>query len=140
MIYYCFKEITPLKVEVSKLLFEETKDEKAKEIKLINYFDSIKVKQAKSEKIKGNFPPKKGKEKLRNIKNKKKVNFENIHSETKDEKKNIVKYDAKTINTEYNVLVSQKRKAKTKSQQKSTMSTKPSRKHLIDADLIEHLV
>ena len=67
MIYYCLKDITPLKVEVSKFLFEEMKDEKETGIKLVNYYDIKKEKQAKSEKIKGNFPPKKGK--LKDLKN-----------------------------------------------------------------------
>ena len=70
MIYYCYKEINPLKVEISKLIFNEQKKE---ELEKYNKFSlkqiqSIKgkpkEKQKKSNlKKKGNNPPKKQKAK-----------------------------------------------------------------------------
>jgi len=133
MIYYCCKDITPLKVEVSKFLFEEIKDEKETGIRLINYYDMKKEKQTKSEKIKGNFPPKKGK--LKDLKNKKRVNFEkhSVNSEIKEHKRNI-KYENKSINTEHNILVTQKRKIKTKSTKEEYPGSKTSIKSLIEKD------
>ena len=70
MIYYCYKEINPLKVEISKLIFNEQKKE---ELEKYNKFSlkqiqrikgKPKEKQKKSNlKKKGNNPPKKQKAK-----------------------------------------------------------------------------
>ena len=137
MIYYFFKGVTPLKVEISKILFEDIKEEKEIETKLINYYDKLKIKQTQSEKIKGNYPPKKGKVKVQ--RNKKVVTFENNLSvfESKEHKKK-VKYDNKSLKTEHNVLISQKRKTQNMST-KDCRSTKPaiSTKYLMEKDKMD---
>ena len=58
MIYYSFREITPLKVEVSKIVFKELEkeSEKEKEKKIIKYFDK---KPKEKNKNKAYAPPKK---------------------------------------------------------------------------------
>ena len=85
MIYFLVKDITSLKVEISKILFEEEKEEK--ETKLFNNFGKI---TGEKQKEKGNYPPKK--ENMRN--------------------KNEHFIDEKNINTEENKLVMRKRKSK----------------------------
>ena len=67
MIYYCHKEINPLKVEISKIIFEESnKEEKEKynclsikQYQSENIKEKEKLKPKKSLKKKGNNPPKK---------------------------------------------------------------------------------
>jgi hypothetical protein len=74
MIYYCCKGITPLKVGISKILFDEQQKyynaTDKQNLMMSNYFalntkisktkKSIKNKNRDSKNIKGNFPPKKG--------------------------------------------------------------------------------
>ena len=73
MIYFCFKEINPLKVEISKMIFEDTNEEK--ETKLIsNYYKKSNIKEKlKNKKI--NYPPKKEKTRTKT---------ENAHYENKN--------------------------------------------------------
>ena len=55
MVYFCIKEITPLKVEISKVLFDGSNEEN--ENRLINYYGNVIEEKKKN---KGNYPPKKG--------------------------------------------------------------------------------
>ena len=121
MIYFSIKDISPFKVWVSKLLFEQAKEgkkeklEKELKFKTLSEYD---FKQAKSEKDKDFFPPKK---KVVGPKQKKKiVTFEN---------KNI---PIPTIPTEGNKLISDKRKEMKLAKNKDTMSAKSSRKRRVD--------
>ena len=56
MIYFCIKDITPLKIQISKILFNETI--KDKEIHLVKYYGKI-TETKKNQK--GIYPPKKEK-------------------------------------------------------------------------------
>ena len=66
MIYYCIKDISPVKLNVSKILFEEQNKEKLKQDNLIkNYGKKKKTKMKYKEKSENNnktvnYPPKKG--------------------------------------------------------------------------------
>ena len=63
MIYYCFRDITPIKISVSKILFDEEELENLNNIHLIELSQKKgKGKTKFKEKNRnGNFPPKKGK-------------------------------------------------------------------------------
>ena len=121
MIYFSIKDISPFKVWVSKLLFEQAKEGKKEKLEKEFKFKTLSeydFKQAKSEKDKDFFPPKK---KVVGPKQKKKiVTFEN---------KNI---PIPTIPTEGNKLISDKRKEMKLAKKKDTMSAKSSRKRMAD--------
>ena len=72
IIFYCIREISPIKVNVSKILFEERKNEnkeKKENINQANYEKfgrkitgtETKIQMNEKEDLKGNYPPKKGK-------------------------------------------------------------------------------
>jgi hypothetical protein len=109
MIYFCFKEINPLKVEISKMIFEDTNEEK--ETKLIsNYYKKSNIKEKlKNKKI--NYPPKKEKTRTKT---------ENAH------------YENKNIKTEEKNLIMRKRKVTNKSTKQGSRRYKSSRKALIN--------
>ena len=114
MIYYSMREVEPLKVKISKMVFDEAdEEEKITQInKLSNNPLVIKTKQ----KIKGYAPPKKQKTKLR-----------------KSKHKNEAKIDIKSFNTENNDLVAQNiSKTKRKETQRTTLGVKSSRKMIKD--------
>ena len=103
MIYFSIKDINPLKVQISKMLFEESEEEEEKETKIISKNIKLikKMKNKNTEKIKGKAPPKKKSLKMFN----------------KGEK-----VEEKYINTEDHALVNQKRKpVKKKSTQRTTL-------------------
>ena len=131
MVLFCLREISPIKVGVSKIIFEELEQQKEKETTLLNYYDKKvkKLRQTHSEKIKGNYPPKK--ERIKNKKNQKRVGFQNV-SENK-EKKRKVKYGINTVNTENNTLILDNKTTKS-----DYRSTKPSKrrkdKQLVDIE------
>ena len=54
MVFFCLREISPIKVGVSKIIFEELEQQKEKETTLLNYYDKKvkKLRQTHSEKIK----------------------------------------------------------------------------------------
>ena len=56
MIYFCIKDITPLKIQISKILFNEVNEDK--KIHLVNYYGKI---TGTKKNQKENYPPKKGK-------------------------------------------------------------------------------
>jgi hypothetical protein len=107
MIYFCMRNITPLKVEVSKMLFEEKKNEN--EMKIIDYYET---KKGIKEKIKVKYPPKK-------IKNK---NVNDIND--KD-------YDNKGIMTENKDLITKKRRSEKRKIKETNLSLKSSRKTIL---------
>ena len=124
MLYYCIKEISPLKIKVSKYLFEEQKKENERQN---NYIRSNNVKRStrkKKTKEKGekpveemiNYPPKKGKvRKSKNIIN----NLETENYEFMDLPKEI------------------KPKPKPKAKKSIKVISKPSEEHLIKANDIK---
>ena len=144
MVFFFFKGISPIKVEVSKIIFEELEAEKEIETQLLNFYDNKKMRQTKSEKSekskdksknkdKGDFPPKK--ERIKNIKNKKRVGFQNI-SENKDRQRK-AKYDIiKTVNTENNNLITAENKT-TKSDYRSTKQSKRRKNKQFELDIKE---
>ena len=69
MIYYCCKDITPLKVSLSKIIFEVQKDDNTKTLKQSLFLNQTirPLKTNETGRKKGNFPPKRGK--LKKIKN-----------------------------------------------------------------------
>ena len=79
MIYYCHKEINPLKVEISKIIFEESNKEEMEK------YDRFSIKQYQSENIKekgGKLNPKKSlKKKGNNPPKKQKPKKDNTYSE-----------------------------------------------------------
>ena len=129
MVFFCFKDISPIKVEVSKIIFEDLEEAKEIETNLLNYYDNKKVSKAKPKKIKDNFPPKK--ERIKNQKNKKRVNFQQ-NTENKDKKRN-VKYDTKSVYTksvytEHNGLISERNFSDNKTIKSDYRSEKPSKR------------
>jgi len=98
---------SPIKVEISKLIFEETNEDK--EDKLIDFYAKKGVNSEKIEKMKGKNPPKK------------------IKSKNKKE----VKFEVKSVHTETNKLMVQKAKEAKMKMKKDTMSTKSSRRRVI---------
>jgi len=107
MIYFCMRNITPLKVEVSKMLFEEKKNEN--EMKIIDYYET---KKGIKEKIKVKYPPKKIKNKNVNVIN------------DKD-------YDNKGIMTENKDLITKKRRSEKRKMKETNLSLKSSRKTIL---------
>ena len=94
---------------------------------------SEKSKGKNKNKDKGDFPPKK--ERINNIKNKKRVGFQNI-SENKDRKRK-AKYDIiKTVNTENNNLITAENKT-TKSDYRSTKQSKRRKNKQFELDIKE---
>ena len=80
MVYYSFREITPLKVEVSKLIFNELEkeSEKEKEKKMIKFYDK---KPGEKNKKKAYSPPKKDLNKSHNKNGIKLVENNNLETE-----------------------------------------------------------
>ena len=72
LVYYCYKEINPLKVEISKILFDESNEEQ--ETNLVSNFKTIiktkareKIKpKGKGKSLKSYYPPKKAKSRTKN--------------------------------------------------------------------------
>jgi hypothetical protein len=119
MIYYCFKEITPIKVKISKIIFDEQNKEFIKESKLSKYTGKkhkpkAKVKFKEKEDSKINYPPK------RNVKNKSMKNDINIHN------KNLI--------SENIDLIVESKSTKPKSKKRVHQLQKPSEKELINKD------
>ena len=64
MVFFCFKEISPIKVEVSRIIFEELEAEKEIETQLLNFYDQKKMRQTKSEKSEKSKGKNKNKDKI----------------------------------------------------------------------------
>ena len=126
MIFFCVKEISPIKVEVSKIIFEDLEEVKEIETYLLTYYendDKTKVRKTKPKRTKGNFPPKK--ERIKNQKNKR-VGFQKI-PENKERKRK-VKYNNKSVYTEHNNLISEKKLDDNKTTKSDYRSEKPSKR------------
>ena len=133
LIYYCFKEINPIKISVSKYLFlEENKDFVNKQ-NLITYSEKktktktktkTKVKfQEKSKK--GNYPPKKG----RVVRTKSEKNF--LRTENYDLLESQTKSVKPIKTTKELVKSSTKRLKKEESEEYEAKSTKPKKPDII---------
>ena len=126
MIFFCVKEISPIKVEVSKIIFEDLEEVKEIETYLLTYYENdnkTKTRKTKPKRTKGNFPPKK--ERIKNQKNKK-VGFQKI-PENKERKRK-VKYNNKSVYTEHNDLISEKKLDDNKTTKSDYRSEKPSKR------------
>ena len=126
MIFFCVKEISPIKVEVSKIIFEDLEEVKEIETYLLNYYENdntTKTRKTKPKRTKGNFPPKK--ERIKNQKNKR-VGFQKI-PENKERKRK-VKYNNKSVYTEHNDLISEKKLDDNKTTKSDYRSEKPSKR------------
>ena len=112
MIYYSFREITPLKVEVSKIVFKELEkeSEKEKEKKIIKYFDK---KPKEKNKNKAYAPPKKDLNKSHNKNGIKLLENNNLETEGQS------------------LFIKSRKTKKRKSTQKTSLRMKSSRKNLI---------
>ena len=126
MVFFCVKEISPIKVEVSKIIFEDLEEVKEIETYLLNYYENdnkTKTRKTKPKRTKGNFPPKK--ERIKNQKNKR-VGFQKI-PENKERKRK-VKYINKSVYTEHNNLISEKKLDDNKTTKSDYRSEKPSKR------------
>ena len=126
MIFFCAKEISPIKVEISKIIFEDLEEVKEIETYLLNYYEDdnkTKARKTKPKRTKGNFPPKK--ERIKNQKNKR-VGFQKI-PENKERKRK-VKYNNKSVYTEHNDLISEKKLDDNKTTKSDYRSEKPSKR------------
>ena len=120
MIYYCFKEITPIKIKISKIIFEEQNKDMLKEINLSKFAGKKhkpkgKVKFKEDSKI--NYPPKKS-GKVRKV------------------KKDMTIYNNNLITENIDLIVESKSTKSTKHKQKrrAHQLPKPSEKELIHKD------
>ena len=118
IIYFCFKEINPLKVKVSKIIFDEIEEEKEKQTGLITSF------KTKTEpKHKG-----KAKEKIKEKIKNKKVNYPPKRAKSRFAKSEYNTYSSVAVKTEEKKLVNFKRKEAKNSTKKTALKETSSKK------------